>query len=114
MYCLLCKRFLFPIRADVEVIIQERKIKIKVQWGKTRDICATQVNLACARPEHVSECYFSIRGLFNKYLDWNCSGCSLGGMCLQPVLTCSYVSYQLMTQVASGCVCSVGCSRSRK
>jgi len=33
-----------------------------------------------------------IRGLFKKYPDWNCSGCSLGGMCLQPVLTCSYMS----------------------
>jgi hypothetical protein len=33
-----------------------------------------------------------IRGLFKKYLDWNCYGCSLGGMCLQPVLTCSYIS----------------------
>jgi hypothetical protein len=33
-----------------------------------------------------------IHGLFKKYLDWNCSGCSLGGMCLQPVLTCSYMS----------------------
>jgi hypothetical protein len=32
------------------------------------------------------------RGLFKKHLDWNCSGCSLGGMCLQPVLTCSYMS----------------------
>jgi len=30
-------------------------------------------------------------GLFKKYPDWNCSGCSLGGMCLQPVLTCSYM-----------------------
>jgi len=55
-----------------------------------------------------------IRGLFTKYPDWNCSGCSLGGMCLQPVLTCSYMSWQLMTQVESDCVCSVGCSRSRK
>jgi hypothetical protein len=27
-----------------------------------------------------------VRGLFSKYPDWNCSG-SLGGMCLQPVLT---------------------------
>ena len=35
---------------------------------------------------------FSIRGLLKKYPDWNCSGCSLGGMCLQPVLTCSYMS----------------------
>jgi hypothetical protein len=26
-------------------------------------------------------------GLFKKYSDWNCSGCSLGGMCLQLVLT---------------------------
>ena len=34
----------------------------------------------------------NIRGLFKKYPDWNCSGCSLGGMCLQPVLTCSYMS----------------------
>jgi hypothetical protein len=33
-----------------------------------------------------------VRGLFKKYPDWNCSGCSLGGMCLQPVLTCSYMS----------------------
>jgi hypothetical protein len=33
-----------------------------------------------------------IRGLFKKYPDWNCSGCSLFGMCLQPVLTCSYMS----------------------
>ena len=37
-------------------------------------------------------CGPSIRSLFKKYLDWNCSGCSLGGMCLQPVLTCSYMS----------------------
>jgi len=34
----------------------------------------------------------TIRGLFKKYPDWNCSGCSLGGMYLQPVLTCSYMS----------------------
>ena len=33
-----------------------------------------------------------IRGLFKKYRDCNCSGCSVGGMCLQPVLTCSYMS----------------------
>jgi len=33
-----------------------------------------------------------IRGLFKKYPVWNFSGCSLGGMCLQPVLTCSYMS----------------------
>jgi hypothetical protein len=33
-----------------------------------------------------------IRGLFTKYPDWNCSGCSLGGMCLQPILTCLYMS----------------------
>jgi len=33
-----------------------------------------------------------VRGLFKKYPDWNCSCCSLGGMCLQPVLTCSYMS----------------------
>jgi hypothetical protein len=58
MHCLLCKRFLFSIGAYVEVIIQERKIK--VQLGKSRDICATQVNLEGARPEHVSECYFNI------------------------------------------------------
>jgi hypothetical protein len=25
-----------------------------------------------------------IRGLFKKYSDWNYSGCSVGGMCLQP------------------------------
>ena len=31
-------------------------------------------------------------GLLKKYADWNCSGCSLGGMCLQPVLTYSYMS----------------------
>jgi hypothetical protein len=24
----------------------------------------------------------NICGLFKKYLDWNCGGCSLGGMCL--------------------------------
>jgi len=35
--------------------------------------------------------YPDIRGLFKKYLDWNCSGCSLGGMCLRPVLTCLYM-----------------------
>ena len=34
----------------------------------------------------------NIRGLFKKYPGWNRSGCSLGGMCLQPVLTCSYMS----------------------
>jgi len=33
-----------------------------------------------------------IRGLFKKYPDRNCSGCSMGGMCLHPVLTCSYMS----------------------
>ena len=33
-----------------------------------------------------------LRGLFKKYPDWNCSGCSLVGMCLQPVLTCLYMS----------------------
>jgi hypothetical protein len=33
-----------------------------------------------------------IRGWFKKYPDWNYSGCSLVGMCLQPVLTCSYMS----------------------
>ena len=33
-----------------------------------------------------------IRGFLKKYPDWNCSGCSLSGMCLQPVLTCSYMS----------------------
>ena len=33
-----------------------------------------------------------IHGLFKKYPGWNCSGYSLGGMCLQPVLTCSYMS----------------------
>ena len=31
-------------------------------------------------------------GMFKKYSDWNCSGCSMDGMCLQPVLTCSYMS----------------------
>jgi hypothetical protein len=36
MYCLLCKRFLFPIGADVEVRIQERKIK--VQLGEKAEI----------------------------------------------------------------------------
>ena len=33
-----------------------------------------------------------IRGLFKKYPDWNCSGCSRGGRCLKPVLTCFYMS----------------------
>jgi len=33
-----------------------------------------------------------VRGLFKKYPDWNCSGSSLGGMSLQPVLTCLYMS----------------------
>ena len=36
--------------------------------------------------------YIYTRGLFKKYPDWNCSGCLLGGICLQPVLTCSYMS----------------------
>jgi len=35
---------------------------------------------------------FEIRGLFKKYPDWNFSGCSLGRMRLQPVLTCPYMS----------------------
>jgi hypothetical protein len=37
---------------------------------------------------YMLQCYMS---LFKKYLDLNCSG-SLGGMCLQPVLTCLYMS----------------------
>jgi hypothetical protein len=35
---------------------------------------------------------FTIHGLFKKYPDWNYSGGSLDGMCLHPVLTCSYMS----------------------
>ena len=30
-----------------------------------------------------------LRGLLKQYPDWNCGGC---GMCLQPILTCSYMS----------------------
>jgi hypothetical protein len=36
--------------------------------------------------------YYNVRDLFKKYPDCNCSGCSLGGMCLQSVLTCSCMS----------------------
>ena len=34
----------------------------------------------------------NVCGLFKKYPNWNCSGCSLGGICLHPVLTCLYMS----------------------
>ena len=33
-----------------------------------------------------------VRSLFKKCPDWNYSGFSPGGMCFQPVLTCSYMS----------------------
>jgi hypothetical protein len=40
---------------------------------------------ACQMDEHSEEVTGfmhknNIRGLFKKYPDWNCSGCSLGGM----------------------------------
>ena len=36
--------------------------------------------------------YIYIGGVLKNYTDWNYSGCSLGGMCLQPVFACSYMS----------------------
>jgi hypothetical protein len=75
MYCLLCKRFLLPIGADVEVIIQERKVK--VQLGKSRDICATEVNVEGARSQHVFECYlniYSTRSFIFVYINYSSIG----------------------------------------
>lgn len=90
MYCLLCKRFLFPIGADIEVIIQEGKIKIEVQWGKNRDVCATQVNLEGAKPEHVSECYFSIYSTRSFiFLYFNYSSIGMAKSALEAINGCN-------------------------
>jgi len=76
------------------------QVKLRFQLGKfchftlglldeTRHFCKCLPN-----PIRLRNCaiWINVRGLFKKYPDWNCSGCSLGGMCLQPVLTCSYMS----------------------